>query len=189
MVGVVAVSADDVPVSLGGWDKKPTGGVRAHFTRCLLTGKIKFVVLCSIGDGRLHCCRKSESSLDNVISSWFLVVRCSVVLGSCSFVEKMPWRSWSKWPLCIALEKKRCFLTWDAVMFPGKECSSPASMALQRVDMAGNKRVAWKKAMRADRCGSGNKALDAWDGASAEDELIVACGSTACEKLFTLAAS
>ena len=54
MVGVVAVSADDVPVSLGGWDKKPTGGVRAHFTRCLLTGKIKFVVLCSIGDGRLH---------------------------------------------------------------------------------------------------------------------------------------
>ena len=55
--------------------------------------------------------------------------------------------------------------------------------------MAGEKRVAWKKAMRAARCGSGHKALDGWDGASADDELIVDCGSAACEKLFTLAAS
>ena len=62
-------------------------------------------------------------------------------------------------------------------------------MALQRVDMAGEKRVAWKKAMRAARCGSGHRALAAWDGVSADDELIVACGSAACEKLFTLAAS
>ena len=61
-------------------------------------------------------------------------------------------------------------------MFPGRECSSPASMALQRVEMAGKKRVAWKKAMRAARCGSGNRALAAWDGVSADDELIVACG-------------
>ena len=74
-------------------------------------------------------------------------------------------------------------------MFPGKECRSPASMALQRVDMAGEKRVAWKKAMRAARCGSGHKALAAWYGASADDELIVACGSSACEKLSTLAVS
>ena len=74
-------------------------------------------------------------------------------------------------------------------MFPGRECSSPASMVLQRVDMAGEKRVAWKKAMRAARCGSGHRALAAWDGASVDDELIVACGLAACEKMFTLAAS
>ena len=52
-------------------------------------------------------------------------------------------------------------------------------MALQRVDMAGKKRVAWKKAMRAARCGSGHRSLAACDGASADDELIVACGSAA----------
>ena len=74
-------------------------------------------------------------------------------------------------------------------MFPGKECNSPASMALQRVDIAGEKRVAWKKAMRAARCGSGQKSLAAWDGACVDDELIVACGSTACKKLFTVAPS
>ena len=74
-------------------------------------------------------------------------------------------------------------------MFPGRECSSPASMVLQRVEMAGEKRVAWKKSMRAARCGSGHSALAAWDGASADDELIGACGSAACEKLFTLDAS
>ena len=74
-------------------------------------------------------------------------------------------------------------------MFPGKECRSPASMALQRVDMAGKKRVAWKKAMRAARCGSGHKSLVAWDVPGADDELIFACGSAACEILFTVAAS
>ena len=73
-------------------------------------------------------------------------------------------------------------------MLPGKECISPESMALQRVDMAGEKRVAWKKAMRAARCGSGHRALAAWDGVSADDELIVAYGSAACEKKFNLAA-
>ena len=55
--------------------------------------------------------------------------------------------------------------------------------------MVGKKRVAWKKAMRAARCGSGHRALAAWDGASADDELIVAYGSAACENFFTLAAS
>ena len=74
-------------------------------------------------------------------------------------------------------------------MLPGKECRSPASMALQRVDMAGKKRVAWKKAMRAARCGSGHKVLAAWDGAITDDELNFVCGSAACEKLFTVAAS
>ena len=74
-------------------------------------------------------------------------------------------------------------------MFPGKKCRSPALMVLQRLDMAGEKRVAWKKAMRAARCGSGHKALAAWDGASADDELIVACASAVCEKHFTSAAS
>ena len=68
-------------------------------------------------------------------------------------------------------------------MLPGRECRSPASMASQRVDMAGKKRVAWKKAMRVARCGSGHRALSAWDGASADDELIDACGSAACEKI------
>ena len=69
-------------------------------------------------------------------------------------------------------------------MFPGRECSSPASMALHRVEIDGEKSVAWKKAMRAARCGSGHIALAAWDGASANDKLIVACGSAACEKLL-----
>ena len=70
-------------------------------------------------------------------------------------------------------------------MFPGKECRCPASMALQKVDIAGEKRVAWKKAIRAARCGSGHKALAAWDGACADDELIVVCGSVDCE-IFSL---
>ena len=74
-------------------------------------------------------------------------------------------------------------------MFPGKECISTASMALQRVDIAGEKRVAWKKSMCAAICGSGHKAFAAWDGACANDELIFFCGSAACEKLFTVAAS
>ena len=74
-------------------------------------------------------------------------------------------------------------------MFPGMECNSPVSMALHRVEKDGEKSVAWKKAMRAARCGSGHRVLAAWDGVSADDELIFACGSAACEKLFTLAAS
>ena len=41
MIGVVIVSAEDILVSLGGWDKKPTGGVCVHFSRCLLKGKVK----------------------------------------------------------------------------------------------------------------------------------------------------
>ena len=54
-------------------------------------------------------------------------------------------------------------------------------MSLQRVDMAGENRVAWKKAMRAARCGSGHRVLAAWDGAIVNGELIVDCGSAACE--------
>ena len=41
MIGVVVVSAENVLVSLGGWDKEPTGGVRVYFSRCFLTGKVK----------------------------------------------------------------------------------------------------------------------------------------------------
>ena len=74
-------------------------------------------------------------------------------------------------------------------MFPGRECRSPASMSLQRVEMDDEKRVAWKKAMRAARYGSGHRVLASWDGASINDELIVVCGSATCEKMFTLAAS
>ena len=61
-------------------------------------------------------------------------------------------------------------------------------MALQKVDIAGEKRVAWKKSIIAARCDSGHKALAAWDGACANDELIFVCGSAACEKVFTVAA-
>ena len=43
--------------------------------------------------------------------------------------------------------------------------------------------------MRAARCDSGHRALAVWDGASANEKLIVACGSVACEKLFTVTAS
>ena len=66
-------------------------------------------------------------------------------------------------------------------MFSGKECRSPTLMALHRVGMAGEKRVAWKKATRAAICVSGHNVFDTWDGASADDELIVACGSEARE--------
>ena len=62
-------------------------------------------------------------------------------------------------------------------------------MALQKVDIADAKRVAQKKGILAVRCGSGHKALAAWDGACANDELIVFCGSAACEMFFTVAAS
>ena len=62
-------------------------------------------------------------------------------------------------------------------------------MALQRLEMADEKIVAWKKSMRAARCGSGHRAFAPWDSASADGKLIVACGSAACEKFITLAAS
>ena len=42
--------------------------------------------------------------------------------------------------------------------------------------------------MCAARCGSGHKVLAAWYGVCANDKFIVACGSSACEKLFTVAA-
>ena len=71
----------------------------------------------------------------------------------------------------------------------GKECSSTASISLQIVDIAGENRVAWKKEIRAARCGSGHKALAAWDSACADDEFIVVCDSESCEKVITLAAS
>ena len=74
-------------------------------------------------------------------------------------------------------------------MFPGKECRSPASMARQKVDIAGKKRAAWKRSKRAARCGSGHKALAAWDGACADDKLIVVCGSADFETKLTIAAS
>ena len=62
-------------------------------------------------------------------------------------------------------------------------------MALQRVDISGKVIVAWKKSICAARCGSRQKALATWDVACADDELIVICGSEACEKVFTVAAS
>ena len=39
MIGVVVISAEDVLVSLGGWDKEPTGGVRVNFLRGYLIGE------------------------------------------------------------------------------------------------------------------------------------------------------
>ena len=62
-------------------------------------------------------------------------------------------------------------------------------MALHRVGMAGEKRVAWKKASGEATCVSGHNVFDTWDGASADDELVVACGSSVYEILFTVAAS
>ena len=46
-----------------------------------------------------------------------------------------------------------------------------------------------EKAIRAARCGSGHKALAAWDGACADEELTVVCGSASCEKVYTVVAS
>ena len=62
-------------------------------------------------------------------------------------------------------------------------------MALQRVDISGKKRVAWEKAMCADRCGYGHKSLAAWDGTCANDQLIVVCGSADFENVFIVSAS
>ena len=50
MIGVVIVSAEDTLVSLGGCDKKPTGGVSVYFPLCLLTGKVE--IFGSLLDGR-----------------------------------------------------------------------------------------------------------------------------------------
>ena len=60
-----------------------------------------------------------------------------------------------------------CSLLWRRryVMLPGKECRSPASMTLHKVDIAGENRVAWENGIRAVRCGSEHKAVNAWDGA------------------------
>ena len=41
MIGVVVISAEDVLVSIGGWDKEPTGGIRVYFPRCFLEGEVK----------------------------------------------------------------------------------------------------------------------------------------------------
>ena len=41
MIGVVVISAEDVLVSLGGWYKEPTGGVRVYFSCCFLSGEVK----------------------------------------------------------------------------------------------------------------------------------------------------
>ena len=38
---VVVISAEDALVSLGGWDKEPTSGVRVNFPCGFLTGKLK----------------------------------------------------------------------------------------------------------------------------------------------------
>ena len=74
-------------------------------------------------------------------------------------------------------------------MFPGKERRSPASMALQKVDIASENIVAWKNAIRAARCGSGHKTLAAGDSAVSDDEFIVVCGSAECDLFFTLSPS
>ena len=50
MIGIIFVSAEDILVALGGWDKKPTGGISVHLSSCLMTGKIE--VSHSLFDGR-----------------------------------------------------------------------------------------------------------------------------------------
>ena len=46
MIGVVVISVEDVLVSLGGWDKEPTGGVCVKFPRGFLAGEVK--ICCSL---------------------------------------------------------------------------------------------------------------------------------------------
>ena len=41
MIGVITVFTDDVLVALGGWEKKPTGGISVNLSCCLMTGKIE----------------------------------------------------------------------------------------------------------------------------------------------------
>ena len=41
MIGVVVISAEDVLVSLGGWDKETSGGVRVNFPCGFLAGEVK----------------------------------------------------------------------------------------------------------------------------------------------------
>ena len=41
MIGIIAVSAEDIFVVLGGWDKKPTGEISVHLSCCFITGKIE----------------------------------------------------------------------------------------------------------------------------------------------------
>ena len=41
MIGIIVVSAEDIFVALGGWDKKPTGGISVHISRCFVTDKME----------------------------------------------------------------------------------------------------------------------------------------------------
>ena len=50
VIEIIVVSAEDILVALGGWDKKPTGGISLHLSRCLVTVKIE--VSRSLLDGR-----------------------------------------------------------------------------------------------------------------------------------------
>ena len=43
MIGVVVISAEDVLVYLGGWDKEPTSGFRVYFSRFFLEVKVKIL--------------------------------------------------------------------------------------------------------------------------------------------------
>ena len=45
VIGVVVVSTEGVLVSVDVWDKEPTGGVCVYFSRCFLTGEVKFCAL------------------------------------------------------------------------------------------------------------------------------------------------
>ena len=50
MILIVIVSAEDIIVALGGWDKKPTSRFSVHFPRCVMTGKVE--ICGSLFDGR-----------------------------------------------------------------------------------------------------------------------------------------
>ena len=88
----------------------------------------------------------SMSSSSKVISS--LLSACSFFdfsdgCGGCIFVEQMPCRSKPRYPLCVASEKNNYVRTCADVSFHGRELRCPASKALQKVEIAGQKGIAW----------------------------------------------
>ncbi len=58
------------------------------------------------------------------------------------FVERRPARSWSRWPLIIAMEFGAYFRTCADVRL-GQEVRWPASIASHHVESVGESRQAW----------------------------------------------
>jgi len=70
----------------------------------------------------------------------------------CSLVLRIPWGVRRMRPMMEGTDKGRCF-RMRSLVSSGQVAKKPLSMALQKVDLAGNPAVAWKKVAKAGRDG------------------------------------